>query len=478
MNAALLLRALNESSGWAAEPHWATEMASLAAPPWWSEDLAVGACPSAPPVLTGRWGDCDAGEAGSFRLHAPMRETTRAAGSATEREFRSAAIACHWLCTQCARCNYVSFARRSPQECVWRQSCEGFPRSLDGNVRYRSARVRDAAAGPAGPAGSAGPAGLAGGVPAAAAPAAAGAVARAPTDEGGGAPTAQLELGLRSRRLIFVTASYPHEAQESKLARCAAAIGGALRATRHVLWILAEDASTPTPAAARLLAALSAREPRVRTHHLAVGPTRSKGHAQRRAALRWLRAQRGLGGVVYNLDDDNEYHPALWAALLELRPGRVGALAVGFPTPPNHAPLRGEVVIEGPVYAPGGRLKGFAAGWCHDDLYKYQYGARFFCIDMGGFAFDAALLRKVRGVPWSYMGRRARGRNATEWRGGESEFVEQLLPSGFPEDLQPLANCGHDVLVMHNALDFAPEHLRAHRMAPHAQRFACREHGW
>ena len=38
-------------------------------------------------------------------------------------------------------------------------------------------------------------------------------------------------------------------------------------------------------------------------------------------------------------------------------------------------------------------------------------------------------------------------------RGGESEFISQLLPSGFPEDLQPLANCGHDVLVFHNGLN-------------------------
>eukprot|EP00966_Prymnesium_polylepis_P221324 5119917-Prymnesium_polylepis.1 len=33
---------------------------------------------------------------------------------------------------------------------------------------------------------------------------------------------------------------------------------------------------------------------------------------------------------------------------------------------------------------------------------------------------------------------------------GESELVEKLLPGASPEDLQPLANCGLDVLVFHN----------------------------
>ena len=34
--------------------------------------------------------------------------------------------------------------------------------------------------------------------------------------------------------------------------------------------------------------------------------------------------------------------------------------------------------------------------------------------------------------------------------GGESEFISKLLPGGTAEDLQPLANCGQDVLVFHN----------------------------
>lgn len=111
-----------------------------------------------------------------------------------------------------------------------------------------------------------------------------------------------------------------------------------------------------------------------------------------------------------------------------------------------------------------------------------RFGPRFFCVDMGGFAFDSALLRAPQHAAlsppapyeafasprWNYTGRRRRltkggwdggatgpplsrsGR--VEWRGGETEFLQQLLPRGFPEDLQPLANCGHDVLVYHNGL--------------------------
>ena len=39
-------------------------------------------------------------------------------------------------------------------------------------------------------------------------------------------------------------------------------------------------------------------------------------------------------------------------------------------------------------------------------------------------------------------------------RGGESEFIGRLLgPHAFPEDLQPLGNCGHDVLVVPNGAE-------------------------
>ena len=74
---------------------------------------------------------------------------------------------------------------------------------------------------------------------------------------------------------------------------------------------------------------------------------------------------------------------------------------------------------------------GFEGGWCDPSSYKWRkVGPRKFCLDMGGFAFDAALLMRVEGAPWRYSG-----------HGGESELVERLLPNSSAEDLQPLANC-------------------------------------
>ena len=177
-------------------------------------------------------------------------------------------------------------------------------------------------------------------------------------------------------------------------------------------------------------------------------------------------------------------------------------------------------LVERPLYDGAGRFEGFDAGWCHAGGWsEIRLGPRFFCVDMGGFAFDATLLwsqhtpiadgddtmlsdhasrsnasgggvNKVatRAKPWDYLGtlkympfvvrryqhhqrqRERRRQQRTprgaatiqltpklptlpvklEWRGGESEFLQALMPRGFPEDLQPLGNCGHDVLVYHN----------------------------
>ena len=141
--------------------------------------------------------------------------------------------------------------------------------------------------------------------------------------------------------------------------------------------------------------------------------------------------------------------------------------------------------MERPVYAPDGRLRGVNAGWCQSSsghsIITHLLGPRFYCVDMGGWAFDAALLRDFKGVPWSYPGRRPRGTksNATVWRGGESEFLQQLLgPHAYPEDLQPLANCAHDVLVIHNAADVPKAQWRAHKFVRAARPVFCRTHGW
>jgi len=209
-------------------------------------------------------------------------------------------------------------------------------------------------------------------------------------------------------------------------------------------------------------------------------------------ALRYVRDLR-IDGVVYNMDDDNAYDSSLWAELRKLHVGRVGVFAVR---------MTEQGFLERPLYDDRGVFRGFDAGWCRSVGWatwtSRRLGPRFFCIDMGGFAFSAELLwatgvrRRPNHKPWDYEGvlkfsRWRRRRPVTEWRGGETEFVQSLLPNGFPEDLQPLGNCGLDVLVFHNgysAMTSGPDsrsrfyysHWLSHARVPPVP--WCKPDGW
>ena len=127
--------------------------------------------------------------------------------------------------------------------------------------------------------------------------------------------------------------------------------------------------------------------------------------------------------------------------------------------------------------------------------------------DMGGFAFDSTLLHAPHlrnRTLWQYAGRvfkpplpRANKAAAPqspgriEWRGGETEFLQELLgPHRYPEDLQPLANCAHDILVLHNGLVAPPPAAPAARGRAGRERKSrawrptvrppvpCKEDGW
>ena len=150
------------------------------------------------------------------------------------------------------------------------------------------------------------------------------------------------------------------------------------------MWLVVEDAAEPSLAVTRLLDRSG-----IAHQHLAVGPTRQGGNAQRNLALTRIRAER-LRGIVYQMDDDNayrsdrthgalphrapctrctadrvhhvwymcgteqvpplplphlphRYHPSLWEELRELRPRRVGVLArathpVHYPHPTHTVP--------------------------------------------------------------------------------------------------------------------------------------------
>ena len=56
-------------------------------------------------------------------------------------------------------------------------------------------------------------------------------------------------------------------------------------------------------------------------------------------------------------------------------------------------------------------------------MIRYRFGPRPYCIDMGGFAFDGALLRHMAGTPWNYTGRAERYKKERHWRGGEPELA-------------------------------------------------------
>ena len=341
------------------------------------------------------------------------------------------------------------------------------------------------------------------------------------------------------RRLLLVTTTFQSEQQLIRLEHLAAVLSD----EPDCYWVVVEDAAAPSGNVSALLASM-ARVPYV---HLAFGPTRRGGNAQRNLALQHIRSQKLVRtsaedqtrlqhdshyhserhclqsatacrapprysvadlsladdalprlqeGIVYNLDDDNGYHPRLWNELRALRPNRVGVLAVRravYPPPRcdgRFLPLLGRekrlIKVERPVYenATGAFVRFDAVrlvaacftlpqprcllispalmptslptkmhanlqGWCTSTSGKQswmtrRYGARTYCVDMGGFAFDAVLLRRITGETlWSY----------SRHGGGESELIHKLLPGGSPADLQPLANCGRDVSTLQWAVE-------------------------
>ena len=229
--------------------------------------------------------------------------------------------------------------------------------------------------------------------------------------------------------------TFPHRLQIFKLQHCARI----LVTVPNVLWLLGEDAASPSAEVSALLASTG-----LPYRHIAVGPTRKGGNQQRNALLELVRRER-LEGIVYNMDDDNGYAPSLWSELRRLRPMRVGVLAVRRGVYPpagcdgvfeslHHTRwTHREHMIERPTYDNAtGHFLGFESGWCDPGAWLWSHeGPRTFCVDMGGFAFDAALLQRVSAPRvWNYSR-----------HGGESEFISALIPGGVAEDLQPLANC-------------------------------------
>ena len=212
--------------------------------------------------------------------------------------------------------------------------------------------------------------------------------------------------GIASDRPIHViTPTYNRPGRMRFLERCLATF-------RHVAglhWIVVEDAAEPDPGVVALLAGSG-----IDHTCLAIGPTRRWGNAQRDLALRHIRDS-SVEGVVYLADDDNFYEPALFDELCKVH--RAGVLPVG---------LLGPSGIERPILRRG-RIVDWSAHWKH----------RRFPLDMAGFAFDAALLRKLKGPIWTFP-----------TRGGETEFLECLL--GSPDELEILCQGCRKCHVWHD----------------------------
>ena len=226
------------------------------------------------------------------------------------------------------------------------------------------------------------------------------------------------------------------------------------------------------------------------------------------------------------MDDDNGYHPRLWPALRALGPRRVGALALrrGIYSASGAMQCHGLLnsawqdvcmAVERPVYDPrDGKLLRFHASWCawRGSWLVRTRGARAFCLDMGAFAFDAALLQArrarsplsplhrralislhlTRAFPppprlaralapptaprWSLAGRTKRNHlglpRPRRRVGADRHAAPARRRARGVEELQPLANCARDVLVFHNEFRSTP------RAILHPPVANCTADGW
>ena len=282
-----------------------------------------------------------------------------------------------------------------------------------------------------------------------------------------------------------------------------------------ILWMVVEDAARISVGIGSLLQASG-----INHRHAAFGPTHRGGNAQRDLALRMVRQQQleGVGATsfkfpcysraalltgtrsplnkVYMMDDDNAYHPLLWNELRRVGKRRVAVLPTRvrrFDRPPSTLCHEGTSLqdainpnrwlVERPLYDRRGTFERFVAGWCADptSYMVKKLGPRKFCVDMGGFAFDALLLQQQQSGGGGGGRGSSGGSSDALWnytgRGGESEFIEWLLPRGSAaQALQPLADCCSTLLVYHNdyrhevALAVSLTHRKRRQLAVGASR--------
>eukprot|EP00756_Hemistasia_phaeocysticola_P038220 Hpha_TRINITY_DN16745_c0_g1::TRINITY_DN16745_c0_g1_i1::g.77593::m.77593 len=195
--------------------------------------------------------------------------------------------------------------------------------------------------------------------------------------------------------LILVSPTYPGKEQLFRLCR----MTQHLREAGKALWIVSDDTATPTEEAVTMLKDSG-------VHHMYVYgmQTKKHGNMQRRMALELVK-QWKLSGGLYFADDDNAYHPALWAALRSRAPGQFGLIACS-----NRVDSPDFLTREGPLFNAAGKVH----GWEHQIK---EFADRPFPVDMGMFVYDASLVWGLNDPVWDY-----------DSRGGETEYLQRLLP--------------------------------------------------
>lgn len=227
-------------------------------------------------------------------------------------------------------------------------------------------------------------------------------------------PAAASSAPERPAQLYVVTPTYRRVEQLAELTR----LGQTLLTVPDLLWIVVEDADSCSPVVAALLDRMGM--PYV---HLA-SPMPSqyrkmfyvpRGVSNRRAALKWLRAETSPPpGVLYFLDDDNTIDIRLLEQIRLTK--KVSMFPVG---------LVADFLVSSPIVQDG-HVTGWLDGWIVD---------RHFPVDMAGFALNLRVLQASNGT-MPYLA------------GYEEDRLLQALNVRM-EDIEPLANQCTEILVWH-----------------------------
>ncbi|KAF2354301.1 Glycosyl transferase family 43 [Trinorchestia longiramus] len=216
--------------------------------------------------------------------------------------------------------------------------------------------------------------------------------------------------------VYVITPTYPRAEQIPELTR----LGQALKLVDNLVWIVVDDADSPTPAVVQYFdehpichVYLQARMPakyreRPNSHQ-------PRGVANRRKAMQWLRTHAKTGGVFYFADDDNTYDARIFDEIRQTK--KVSMFPVGFVT---------KLGVSSPIVRDG-KVMGFYDGWMAN---------RKFPVDMAGFAVNVQFFLSKPNADMPFEPGRE-----------ETKFLESL--SITQDDIEVLANGATKILVWH-----------------------------